>query len=172
MIGVIAIVIGTLGALCWAWGAIGVFFMGMFADFMKNVPGSQGQAEMYRHMEDFKYWTFGVSCFASLLSVCLLTLGIMFLKRHPSTPRLCVIWSILKIPAVVGFAVVGYSNQHAQFEAMANQPGMTAPMMGTMANVMSGVTVAFGLAWGWALPVFFLIWFTRSKIKAETATWT
>jgi hypothetical protein len=32
--------------------------------------------------------------------------------------------------------------------------------------------MACGLIWGFALPVFMLIWFSRGKIKHEVAEWS
>jgi hypothetical protein len=36
---------------------------------------------------------------------------------------------------------------------------------------VGAVGSCFAIAFGWALPVFMLIWFSRSKIRSEVRGW-
>ena len=79
---------------------------------------------------------------------------------------------------VVVNSVVGYLIQIAQAEAMqeaiANDPNVPAglsAMMGSMMQAFGVFGVLIGVLWGWALPVFLFIWFSRKKIRTETAGW-
>ncbi|NNF44738.1 MAG: hypothetical protein HKO59_05770, partial [Phycisphaerales bacterium] len=82
----------------------------------------------------------------------------------------CKAWAITKIVFVVANSSVGYLVNRAQFEAMMDDPGM-ASMGSGFFSAIGIVGVVFGLLWGWALPVFLLIWFGRPKVKQEMATW-
>jgi hypothetical protein len=54
--------------------------------------------------------------------------------------------------------------------AMQSDPNMAKMPYGFM--FFGGLIGAvFGLAWGWAYPIFLLIWLHRPVIKQETATW-
>jgi hypothetical protein len=59
----------------------------------------------------------------------------------------------------------------SQFAAMHSQPGVPAPPKGMM-ETMAVIGALFAMAWGSALPVFMLIWFSRPSIRRETADWT
>jgi len=37
--------------------------------------------------------------------------------------------------------------------------------------VMSVVGAVIGIAWGWCLPIFMIIWFMRPKVRRDIATW-
>jgi hypothetical protein len=36
---------------------------------------------------------------------------------------------------------------------------------------MGVIGTILGIAWGCALPIFMIVWFTRSKVRAEVSTW-
>jgi hypothetical protein len=38
--------------------------------------------------------------------------------------------------------------------------------------IFSYIGMGFAIIWGWALPVFFLLWFRREVIRAEIAGWS
>ena len=103
-------------------------------------------------------------------SACLLAIGIGLVKRRPWSPTWAIRWSIVYVLFSFVSTIMSYSIQMEQFEAMANQGGNAAAAMQGM-RVGGMIGTCFGLAWAWALPVFFLIWFSRAKIKAEVATW-
>ena len=39
-------------------------------------------------------------------------------------------------------------------------------------TMIGGLGVIIGLLWGWALPVFFLIWFSRAGVRSEVRSWS
>ncbi len=55
----------------------------------------------------------------------------------------------------------------AMAQAQGSAPAMPVAFQQTM--ILFGS--ALGLIWGWALPVFLIIWFRRQVIKNEVATW-
>ena len=86
-----------------------------------------------------------------------------------------VIWSIGKILYAVPAAIIGYLMNVAMFEAMQEAAGSSpAPMPAGFFGVLQKLGAAgavLGLLWFWALPVFLLVWFSRSRIRDEVAGW-
>ncbi len=79
---------------------------------------------------------------------------------------------------VVYSSIIGFLVQQAQMEAMQrmleedpNTAGMMPGFFGTLMAIIGPVIFVFAIVWGWALPIFMLIWFSRRKIKAEIAQW-
>jgi len=171
VVGVIAIVLGGFGALANGIGTITVFLTDVITDLMQQAPSAQSQMEAFRATEPFKYWSAGASCFATILSIVLLVAGILLIKRRASVARLYVIWSVLRIISVIVGTSIGYISLQHQFEAMANDPNASSPPMAGLAEDFAIAEVFIGSLWGWALPIFLLIWFSRSKIKSEVAEW-
>ena len=94
----------------------------------------------------------------------LLVGGVQLIRRRPSAAYWCVTWSILKMIMTVATAVTTAAMQRDQFEAM----GGPSAAMGPMLIVFSFV---FGLLWGWALPVFMLVWFSMRWVRQQVADW-
>ncbi len=169
VIGIIAVILGGLGILGGGWALIMPFFMDLMMGLMPKgqVPG----IESLQMLKDWQGWLAVSSLLMIGLATLLLFVGIGLLKRRRWAVRLGVWWSILKVLFVVAQNVVGLSMQEAQMEAlseqMSNIPGMSSGFISAMA--VMGMIV--GIAWGWALPVFLLIWFSRAKIKEEVAGW-
>ena len=87
--------------------------------------------------------------------------------------RLLKFWAVVQIPVVVIVTIAEMLMQERLFEIMGQSPGLTSmPLGGGFFDVMIVVTLVFGLAWGWAFPVFLLIWLSRGRIKNEVAGWT
>ncbi len=172
-IGVIAIVLGGLGALGGCVGAFSPLFMGMIQSI---VP--EGQVTGLEGMLDWAVWLVAVSIVSMLIAVLLLVAGIGITKRRAWGPKVALVWAGLKMIFVIVHSVAGYLIQIAQFEAMqeamANDQNMPAGMGAFMGSLMQAFGIfglLIGVLWGWALPVFLFIWFARKKIRTETATW-
>ncbi len=172
-IGVIAIVLGGVGALGGCVGAFSPFFMSM----MQSIA-PEGQVTGLEGMMDWVVWIVAVSIAAMLIAVLLLVAGIGITKRRAWGPKVALVWAGLKMIFVVVNSVIGYLVQIAQFEAMqeaiANDQNMPARMGAFMGSLMQAFGIFWLLIvvlWGWALPVFLFIWFARKKIRTETAGW-
>jgi hypothetical protein len=175
VIGIIAVIVGSLGALTNLWGAVAPFFMHAFTGVVASMPNN-GQAQdpgaMFEAMSEYRYWMLATSGFAVVLSIWLLITGILLMARHRAAWRLSVTWACLKLVAVVAAVMVTYVVQRAQFEAMNTNPNSPAPaMFGKMTSIMAIGTSCVVLVWGWAFPIFILIWFYLRPIRTETADW-
>ncbi len=173
VIGVIAIVLGGLGALFGCLGAFSPLFMGMMQSI---VP--EGQVTGLEGMMDWAVWLVALAVVSMLIAVLLLVAGIGITKRRAWGPKVALVWAGLKMIFVVVNSVIGYLVQIAQFEAMqeamANDQNMPAGMGAFMGSLMQAFGIfglLIGVLWGWALPVFLFIWFARKKIRTETAGW-
>ena len=165
VIGVIAIVIGVLGQIGGIWGMVAVFFMD---SMMSMVPASQ-RAEIVDSMKGTELLSVVCGILGIVLAVLLLVSGIGLTKRRPWSPKMCKVWAVLKMLLVVFTTVSGVMVQRSSFEAMSQQSNAPGFQQGMFIGMLIGT--CFGLLWGWALPVFMLIWFSRSKIKEEVADW-
>lgn len=165
VIGIIAIIVGAGGALMAVWGVASLFLM----DRMRTaVPTSQMAQAMPG--PEWRVWTGAASVLSFGAAVFLLGAGIGILQHRRWAPRASIAWAITKMIIVVGSAAVGYMTMQGQMEAVvASTP---APMPSGFASGIAAASMCFAVVWGWALPVFVLIWFSRGKIKAEVATWT
>lgn len=174
VLGIIAVVFGSLGTLGGLWGAIAPFVMGAFADLFAKMPSAPGQhpAKVFEAMSEYRYWMMAASLVSTAVAAWLLVAGIVLLKRGASARRLCMVWAVLKMPTVVAAGIVGMLPQMESFDTMIAAQTGPAPQ-GVRIGMMIGLVFGglFALIWGWALPVFFLVWFSRGKIKAETAGW-
>lgn len=164
VIGTIAIVFGALAAIGGVWSFVSLVFLPKIMELM--TPGAESslsQTEPMRRSILFQGTT------AVSLGALLIFAGIAMLRRRRRCVRLSAIWALLKMPVVVIGTVLGVSVQQANFDAMAQSPG--GPPMGFLSAFL-WVGVAFGVLWGWALPVFMLVWLSRRTIRKETAEWS
>ena len=170
VIGVIAIIFGSLATLGGCFGLVSSLFLDQF---MSLVP--QGEAEeMTSALDGLKPALIISGALTMVLAIVLLIGGIGLLRRRAWGRSTCLTWAVLKIVLVVGGSVLSYIVQQAQFQAMAEDPNMAGSMPGFLPALMQAMGVVglvVGVLWGWALPIFMLIWFSRRKIKVETAQW-
>jgi hypothetical protein len=166
VIGIIAIVLGSLGILGGVYGVITPRLLGFFESLMP--PGQDGGFEA---LEQHAGWTVATSLVGMAVAALLLVGGIGLAKRRPWSLATCRVWSVLKIVLVVANSAIAYRLVQTQFAAM-GQGGLVAMPMGAgFGKTMAIIAVVMGPAWGWAFPVFLLIWLGRGKIKAETSGW-
>ena len=170
VIGIIATILGSLATLGGCFGIVSSLFIDQF---MSLVP--QGEAEeMTSALQGLKPAMIIVASLTMVLAIVLLIGGIGLLRRCGWGRRTCMTWAGLKMVLVVGNSVLSYMVQQAQFQAMAEDPNMAGNMPGFLPALMQAMGVVglvIGLLWGWALPIFIFIWFSRRKIKAEIAQW-
>ncbi|MEE8155226.1 MAG: hypothetical protein V3T53_09775 [Phycisphaerales bacterium] len=173
VIGVIAIIFGSLATL---QGCIGLGSSAMFGLFASAMPEEQaGLMDATKSLTPLIMISGGLTM---AIAIVLLIGGIGLTRRSPRGPKTCRIWAGLKMLIVVYGSIIGYLVQQAQMEAMQRMlednpntatamPGFFGPLMA----ILGPLTLVFGIVWGWALPIFMLIWFSRRKIKAEVAQW-
>ena len=173
VIGIIAIILGSLATLrgCMSIGSSAMF--GLFASAMP-----EEQAEMMEATKAFAPLIMISSGLTMAIAIVLLIGGIGLTKRNPRSPKTCKIWAGLKMVLVVYSSIVTFLSTQAQIEAMQrmleedpNTAGMMPGFFGTLMAIIGPVILVFAIVWGWALPIFMLIWFSRRKIKAEVAQW-
>jgi hypothetical protein len=165
VIGVIAIVFGSLGALGGAWGAFSPLLLRLMASVIPD-----DQAASLEVMRESASSIVVLSVAALVLGVLLLAGGVGLCRRRSWGPKVCLIWAGLKLLHVVFNSVWGYMIQQAQFQQLVNEPNMPAAFGGMM-QVIGAFTIVLGIVWGWALPLFMLVWLTRKSIRAEVAGW-
>ena len=169
VIGAIAVVFGVLGTLGGLWGVVGPYFMRAMMSAMPPMPANQ--TATLAVMQKWQTWTIAASLLGLPLAVVLLTGGIGLLRRRAWARPTCQGWAIFKILVVVATSTVGSLIQRDTFAAMSQaDPNMPAMVTG-VGESMAVVGLVIGVAWGWALPVFMLIWLARGKIKNEIAGW-
>ncbi|MEE9128565.1 MAG: hypothetical protein V3T84_00995 [Phycisphaerales bacterium] len=170
VIGVIAIVFGSLATLGGCFGLGSSLFIDQFMSLMPQGEDS----ELTSAMQGLKPVMIISASLTMVLAIVLLIGGIGVLRCRAWGRSTCLTWAGLKMVLVVCNSVLSYVLQQAQFQAMAEDPNMAGSMPGflpALMQAMGAVGLVVGLLWGWALPVFMLIWFSRRKIKAEVAQW-
>ncbi len=173
VIGIIAIIFGSLATLQGCMGLGWPLVAGLFTSAMP-----EDQAEMMSITEPLMPLMIISGGLTMVIAIVLLIGGIGLTKRSPGSPKVCRIWAGSKMLLVVYASIVGYLVQQAQMEAMQrmleedpNTPAAMPGFLGTFMAVFGPLTLVLGIVWGWALPIFMLIWFSRTKIKAEIAQW-
>ena len=85
VLGIIAVVFGSLGALGGLWGAIAPFVMEGFAGLFARMPSAPGQdpAKMFAAMGEYRYSMMATSLVSAAVAVWLLVAGIVLLGRRP-----------------------------------------------------------------------------------------
>ena len=168
VLGIFAIVFGAAGVLQGMWGMLTPLFFGIFESM-----APQGAPNPMGFISELSVSIVLMSGLLAILAGLLLLAGILLLKRTPVAPSLCVVWAVLKFFAVIANAILTYLMQQAQFQAVQSDPGFQqAP--GFVSGMMQGMAIGTGvimLLWGWALPVFMLIWLRRAKIREQVRAW-
>lgn len=109
-----------------------------------------------------------VASFAAAL--LLLAAGVGLLKRQRWSALGIVTWAICKMLIVLhaGY-IVGSMGSEFAMAMMAHQRS-TPPPPEVAHTVLLAIPAGI-IVWGWALPAFMLIWFSRGQIRGETACW-
>jgi hypothetical protein len=155
VLGIIGIIVGVLGAMSAAWGIVS---FSLFPEMMRAMP-----PEAVAAMEKMKGLTIALSAVGLPVAVLLLASGIGLVRRRRWSVSTAKIWAALRILVAIAGSVGGVLMQDAMMQGNPGMAGMPAGFMRTMQMI--------GFAWGCGLPVFFLIWLSRAKIKAEVASW-
>lgn len=170
VLGIICIIFGVFGSL---GGCIGMFTPLMLEPLSAMMPPEQ--REPYRAtMEEWMTASIAISIIAFVLAVTLTIGGIQLLKKRKTAIPLLRVWAAAKMVLVVVNAFIAYRIQEDQF-ALMQEAGTSAqnmpPGMDNFMNIVMIFSSIFGVLWGWALPVFLLIWLSRRTIQDQIKGW-
>ena len=178
VLGVISIVFGLGAALIYGiCSPVMTLLMPLLADSFQGVPGAEMSAAQMEAMNDMKWPILGMNLLLGLVGAALLVAGIGMVRRRWWCMRWAVGWAIVKIIITIPNGLLGRHINKTQFEAMqegaANTTGAPPPpaAMFTAMDYLSEIGIIISVIWSLALPIFFLVWFCRSKIRSEIAAW-
>ncbi len=144
-----------------------------FMPFLTQLFEAFSTEEELAVYEQYRWLTFAMAGVLFGLAAMQIAAGVGLLRRRRWSVPTTVSWSVLKLIAVVVNTVLTFLVQRDQLEVTIAQDDTGA--MGSMEPfvvMMLVGTVVFTLIWGWALPVFNLIWFSRDKIRQDVTTWS
>lgn len=167
VIGIIAIVFGAGGILGGCWGSIAPLMLDQMTSFMPTAA-SRAQLEIVGQWAGLSV---ALSAGALLVATLLLIAGIGLVKRTAWAARATIVWVVAKLLFVAGQSIATYFIQQETMAAISQSDPSLAQMPPGATEMMVVGGTACALLWGWALPIFMLIWFARGKIRAEVATW-
>jgi len=169
----------VLAILAFAWGGYSLLsagcmmLMSPFYQWMVDAMGDQfGDAEreaMERMAEYWWYWiVYGV--LGCALSVLLIVAGLGLLRRVQQGAALAKLWAVfslllLFIMTPLTFLLFEFPAFNTTGSSGTSNVGQTGGMIGGIIGTLFGFAISMGL------PVFFLIWFSRARIKEEVKTW-
>ncbi len=165
VIGVIAIIVASLGLAGGCCGMFSPFISGFFIDMAADsgsVPPEQ--IAVMRASQPPVVWVLFASLIGLGLSVLLLLGGIAIARRRANGATLCKVWSWINIPwAAIAFIISAY------FQLIVPQDSQ---QMGSAFQYLGlALGGCFTLVVGIAFPLFMLYWFAKATIKDEIAAW-
>lgn len=164
ILGTVMLVLGVLAIL----GACLGLVLPLFADLFASILPEEDDAMLVA--EGWMWYVISASIVLLMLAGLQIVASVGLLRRSGWAVRTCVAWAIAKIVVVTINAVPNSMMQMQQLSEQSDTAGLPGGMEPIIFAVLI-LSVLFGLLWGWALPVFSLFWFARSKIKLETAQW-
>jgi len=169
VIGVIGIVLASLGLLC---GCVGYFQLPL-QRWGAKMQEQSGQPIVLTEVqikvaEQFHIATLVLLTIGMLLTLWLLIGSIKLVRRRRSARPNLIGWAMASILMLA----LNLGLQYLMFQAPVDE--LTRRGETQFVNQLwIGVAIGgcFGIAFGLALQVFTLIWFSRAKIKAEVEQW-
>jgi len=168
-IGIISIVWASLGLVCNSCGfagpMIGRFFAGMAP------PEKQAEIQQQMAANQPPAFLYVIMLGKVVLSVVLLSAGIMLLSRKAASRTLHLAWASLALLLVIGALVLGI--MHAPEQAKKAQEAIAGAGPGAAgASFMSTSGALIGMAVGGAVitaiwPIFCLVWFGLMRKQPE-----
>lgn len=182
VLGVLAVIFGSLGLLNAVFGLFGILVPGIVKGFFEQQAQQQpgvGLESAVAQMEVIEGYFFAnllVLICSFALSIMLLAGGIALLRRRPSARRTMMGWAVLAMIKTIPSSIVGYLQADASMQVMADEMATSAPgaFPAWMFNIWRGsivVIIALQVLVCWAGPVFVLIWFSLRFVRNEILTW-
>jgi len=170
VIGILAIIFGSLAAVGGLCGLFGPLFAGKMASMVPE-EASAGLEEA----QVWSAWNVISQILAMGLGVLCLTTGIGLVQRRLWAIGTAKVWAGLKILFAIITTIVAYMSLPQILDEISQQTAQDPNAPALPQGVLEGATTiglfAF-LLWACALPVFMLIWFSRGKIKNEITEWS
>ncbi len=182
VVGVLAIIFGSLGMLMHGCGTAGLYLNLFTSQAMEqlatDIPPEQSDILTVQHDVALKY--IAPATIANVLrfanAVFLLIAGIACNRRQPGTRRLLLIYAIAEMVVMTVAIGIEWAMQQEIMSALAKS--LQAQQSGGIPPGMMGVMGAFGsigviikLLFCAVWPVFLIIWFNRAAVVKEIATW-
>jgi len=170
-VGVITIIFGALGLLAGCAGVGFMLFIEPLTSALADASGQSIDSFGLAGMIEWKGWIVATTVVAALVALPLLAGGIGLTRRRSRSRPILVTWAIAKMALAAANGVLSLMVNRSQFDAAQENP-VTAGMSAELSKMMSDGFTVVGVLWGWALPVFLLVWFSRRAIKEDMATWS
>ena len=159
LIGVVSILLASLGLAAGCCGMASPFLPGFFSDM---VPPEQ--IELMRASQPPVLWVISASLIGLAVSTLLLLAAIGILRRRSSGVTLCRVWAWINIPWAA-ISIIASIYIHLQVPQDAQQ------MSVGLQYVFLAFGICFTLLFGLGFPLFLLLWFSRARIKEEVDAW-
>lgn len=168
VLGVIAIVLGAAGVLSGALSAVFTLFANSMISTLpapaRANPEAMAQMEAIRSaVQAWSGLLVGSQLARTAVAAALVAGGILLVQRKRAALRTLNIWAVLQLIVVPVRMAAGY--------LIIQQAASQMPIPGG-GPVLMTVALGFGVLWGWAFPVFMLIWLGRTRIREEVKTWS
>jgi len=161
VIGIVCIVLGSLGLIC--YGCQGVGTVVMFSGATNLPPEFQNA----RPPQPVLIGNMVNACVSFILSLWLLLAGVALTMRRPGARSALMAWSVCKIIVVIGITIHSIIYVSAHVQHMNQQQGPFPQMTEALMIVTLLIQGMIYLIW----PVFLLIWFMIPKFKNEVESW-
>lgn len=166
-VGVVSIIYAGLHIL----GGICSVASPLWTGMMRNASPPGAGPDFMAITERWAGWTMTLAVASLGLSGLLLAIGIGMLNRRRWSIGISRYWCAGQMALAVANCVVGYLLQSDMVHTM-SQPGPGASgAFATGARIGASVGVIVGLVWGFALPVFLLVWLRRPVVRREYEGW-
>lgn len=169
VIGVISIVLASLGLLC---GCAGYFQVplqrwGLKMQSQSGQPDPLAEAQI-KIAEQYQMLTIILLTIGMVITLWLLVASIALVRRRRSARGQMIGWavaSILMLAINVVFQVLMFQATADELRQMGEAQSIGRLWIGV------AITAFFVLVFGLALQLFVLIWFSRRKVREEMASW-
>lgn len=161
VVGVIGIIYAGLGLLGNVCGVVVLAFAPQFIEWLQNMGMSDEDAEDMAASLSFSTWMVLGGLIGLALTIMLLLGSIKLYKRRQSGAKLCKLWAWITIPWVFISTTIGFVLQTSISES-----STAAEQIGALIGAIAGTLFAL------ILPIYLVIWLSRSKIKSEVASWS
>jgi hypothetical protein len=165
-LGVIGIILGSLGVLNGVCGGIGAAVQGMF-----TFGGDETMELALQAQRRLMPWAVGAQAVSGLAALLLLFASIDLARRRRRSRQLLLVWALVNLVVALGAGLIAVLMQQAMFSAMASASGGGPAPPKAFMGIMGAFSIVFILLWGWGPSIFTLIWFMRGRIKDEVAGW-
>lgn len=168
VVGTISIVLGSLGILCYGCNGLMTLMQPMTASL---VPPEQ-QVQQSGFMLAFGLVQY---CSLALLGIWLLAAGISVCKRSAWSRGAMISWAFMRMLLCIVMGIISIIFLQDIVDSINQQmEASTPPGSPPMFEMTTGILLVFIVVSGvltmiW--PTFVLVWFSRARIKHETAAW-